>query len=77
IQTLRESFEKDLQNLNTSLPSIIPYHQAFFSAHKELAATLRSGCYIAGSLRDKVHPGDILANYPADYLDSLNPNWKG
>ncbi|MGC4037200.1 MAG: hypothetical protein QM764_14675 [Chitinophagaceae bacterium] len=77
IKTLRESFEKDLSTLNTNLPSIIENHPAFFGKHLELAVTLRSGCYIAGQLRDKIHPGDILANYPVEYLDSLNPNWKG
>ena len=77
LQTLRESFENDLSALNKNLPTIIDNHPDFFHQHPELAATLNSGCYIAGALQDKVHPGDILNNYPAGYLDSLNKNWKG
>lgn len=77
IQTLRESFEADLKTLPVNLPSIIANHPAFFNAHKDLAAILNSGCYLAQQLKDKVHPGDILAAYPVNYLDDLNKNWKG
>lgn len=77
IQTLRESFENDLSTLEKNLPSIIENHPDFFKKHPELAATLNSGCYIAGKLEDKVHPGDILKDYPTAYLDNLNKNWKG
>ena len=77
IQTLRESFENDLSTLDKNLPSIIKNHPGFFNTHPELAATLNSSCYIAGALEDKVHPGDILKEYPAEFLDNLNPNWKG
>ncbi len=76
ILTLRECFENDLSNLLTNLPGIIDNHPEFFAAFPELEATLNSGCYIALQLRDKVHPGDILADYPAEYLDELNANWK-
>ena len=77
IQTLRESFENDLSTLEKNLPSIIENHPNFFKKYPELAATLNSGCYIAGALEDKVHPGDILKDYPTAYLDGLNKNWKG
>ncbi len=77
IQTLRESFENDLSTLEKNLPSIIENHPAFFKKYPQLAATLNSGCYIAGALEDKVHPGDILRDYPVSYLDDLNKNWKG
>jgi hypothetical protein len=77
IQTLRESFENDLSALPTNLPGIIDNHPEFFSKFPELAATLKSGCYIAGKLRDKIHPGDILADYPVEYLDSLDLDLKG
>ena len=76
IQTLRESFEKDLKVLDENLPKIIQNHPVFFAENPALAATLQSGCYIAGALKDKVHPGDLLKNYPTKYLDSLNKNWK-
>lgn len=77
IQALRESFEKDLSALPEHLPTIIDNHPEFFEIHKDLAAILLSGCYVAGQLRDKTHPGDILQDYPAEYLDDLNRNWKG
>lgn len=77
IQTLRESFENDLSTLDKNLPSIIENHPDFFHRHRELAAMLNSGCYIAGALDDKIHPGDILKDYPDNYLDSINVNWKG
>jgi hypothetical protein len=76
ISTLRESFENDLRTLDKNLPSIIKNHEVFFTAHPELAATLQTGCYVAGALEDKVHPGDILKDYPDEYLSSLHPNWK-
>ncbi len=77
ILTLRASFENDLRNLPSNVPSIIDNHPDFFKAHKELEATLKSACYFSAELRDKVHPGEMLANYPPEYLDGLNPNWKG
>jgi hypothetical protein len=77
IQTLRESFQKDLTALLANLPTVITNHPSFFNAHKDLAAILNSACYIGGDLRDKVHPGDILANYPVDYLNDLNLGIKG
>ena len=45
--------------------------------HSDLEVYLRSGCYIAGKLEDRVHPGEILANYPIDWLDKLPVNFKG
>lgn len=73
LQSLRESFEKDLRTLDQNLPSIIDNHRSFFDKpdHWWLAATLRSGCYIADRLKNQIHPGDILAEYPNEYLDSL------
>ncbi|MBA4053588.1 MAG: hypothetical protein C0490_02650 [Marivirga sp.] len=77
IQTLRESFKNDLANLITNLPSIVENHPTFFQKNPELAATLLSSIYIAEGLRDKIHPGDILNEFPIAYLDSLHPEWKG
>ncbi|MBO9204293.1 MULTISPECIES: hypothetical protein [Niastella] len=80
IQTLRESFEKDLSTLAKNLPSIIDNHQAFFDQENKrwLKATLLTGSYVTSGLQDHVHPGDLLADYPAEYLDSLlSNNWKG
>ncbi|HEY5747782.1 MAG TPA: hypothetical protein VIU12_17030 [Chryseolinea sp.] len=77
IQTLRESFKHDLANLTTNLPSIIDNHPLFFRENPDLAATLLSGVYVAEGLRDKIHPGEILAEFPSTILDSLRPEWKG
>jgi hypothetical protein len=77
LQTLRESFENDLANLPTNLPSIIDNHPEFFEKLPWLQATLESGCYISKELRDKIHPGDILKDYPVEYLNRMNKNWKG
>lgn len=77
IQNLREAFKDDIETLYENLPGIIDNHPAFFSRHQDLAASLRSGCYLVGALQQKVHPGDVLANYPLEYLDSVGPNWKG
>lgn len=77
IQNLRETFKDDIETLYENLPGIIDNHPAFFSRHQPLAASLRSGCYLVGALQQKVHPGDVLANYPLEYLDSVSVNWKG
>lgn len=77
IQTLREAFENDLSTLQANLPGIIDNHPEFFNKHLALAATLLSSCYIAGQLLANVHPGDILTDYPAEYLNDFNLNWKG
>lgn len=77
IQNLREAFKDDIETLYKNLPGIIDNHREFFSRHQELAASLRSGCYLVGALQQQVHPGDILANYPTEYLDSVNGNWLG
>jgi len=78
IQNLREAFKDDIQSLADNLPSIIKNHQDFFDAHRELEAALNSGCYLASSLQKQVHPGDILANYPLEFLDGLkNKNFAG
>lgn len=77
IQNLRETFKDDIETLYETLPGIIDNHPAFFARHQPLAASLRSGCYLVGALQQKVHPGDVLANYPLEYLDSVSVNWKG
>ncbi len=77
IQGLRESFKKDIEALDKNLPTIIDNHPTFWAKHKEWKASLQSSFYIAEALGDKVHPGDILNDYPTDYLDALNTNWKG
>jgi hypothetical protein len=77
MQTLRECFEKDLGELTANLPSIIKNHKVFFDQHKDIAAVLESGCYIAEELKDNQHPGQILRDFPSYYLDDLDRNWEG
>jgi len=77
LQTLRECFKNDLNNLTNTLPSIVDNHPDFFAKFPELEALLNSGCYLASELKNKVHPGDILNSYPITYLDKLSPDSKG
>lgn len=77
LKSLRSAFQNDSKDLVKNLPTIITNHPEFFERHPGLAATFNSGFYIAGALQDNIHPGDILNDYPAEYLDSLNMNWKG
>jgi hypothetical protein len=77
IQNLREAFKADIVVVHRNLPGIIKNHQDFFDREKELKAALLSGCYIAGELENRSHPGDILANYPIEYLDGLSVDFSG
>lgn len=77
IETLRESFKNDLASLTTNLPTIIDNHPEFFEQHPELEATLLTGTYLAEGIRDKVHPGQLLDEYPTEYLDNLPTPLKG
>ncbi len=76
LQSLRDAFVNDLNGMAAHLPSIIDNHPSFFVRYPQMAALLQSGCYIASGINDKVHPGDILNDYPTEYLDPLNANWK-
>jgi hypothetical protein len=77
IQNLREAFKADIVVIHRNLPGIINNHREFFEREKELKAALLSGCYIAGELENQAHPGDILANYPIEYLDGLSLDFSG
>lgn len=78
IQNLREAFKKDIQEIHRNLPGIVDNHLKFFSEHQHVKAALLSACYTAQQLEDQAHPGDILSNYPTEYLDSIpNKNYKG
>jgi hypothetical protein len=76
IQTLRTSFEKDLASLPSNLPSIIYNHTEYFNAMPELKAELLTAFYVAQALQNKQHPGEIIENYPINYLASVNLNVK-
>lgn len=87
LQTLQNAFKNDIAQLSANLPSIIDNHPLFFAAHPELEASLRSGLYFANSLRDGVHPGEVIDQYDASLLDNFdrtitpagvvaNPNYR-
>lgn len=76
MQALRESFEKDLAALPVNLPGIVENHKPFFQKYPALEAALLGGCYVASSLQDEAHPGEIIREYPDETLDSLNPACK-
>ena len=87
LQTLQNAFKNDITQLPANLPTIIDNHPLFFAAHPELEASLRSGLYFATSLRDGVHPGEIIDQYDASLLDNFertitpagivtNPNYR-
>lgn len=76
IQTLRESFEKDLRDLPEHLPTIIDNHPDYFAVHPDLEALIRSGLYIANAFKNEEPFGVILREYPVSYLDKLNPDIK-
>ncbi|MBE7172414.1 MAG: hypothetical protein INR73_17635 [Williamsia sp.] len=77
IQNLREAFKTDITSIHRNLPGIIENHREYFDKHKDKEAALRSACYLATELENQTHPGDIVANYPTEYLDNVNVNYKG
>lgn len=70
IETLREAFKKDLNNLPENLPSIIDNHEAFFKQRPDLESLLKCGFYMAEQVRDKQHPGNIIHHFPIENLDN-------
>ena len=72
LQNLKEAFMADIQVLDETLPGIIPNHTVYFNEHFGLAVGLRTSCYITKSLRDQVHPGEILNDYPMGFLVKEN-----
>jgi hypothetical protein len=61
IQTIRESFEKDLKDLLDNMPSVIKNHPEIDSTDRAL---LNSGFYFAKSIKNNVHPGRIIRDFP-------------
>lgn len=78
IQNLREAFKKDIVEVHRNFPGIIDNHPVYFTRHQVLKSALLSACYTAQQLEDQAHPGDIISNYPIDFLDSVrNKSYKG
>lgn len=70
--TLRENFENDYQGLPDNIKKIIDNHPVYFNSHKELESGLLVGSRIAIGIRDKVHPGEILASISQVELKGLS-----
>lgn len=73
LNNLREAFREDLKTLDENLPGIIDNHQEFFHRKNnfELALALQSGCYISTSIKQEIHPGDILNDFPMAYFSFM------
>jgi len=71
INNLRDAFHLDLQVIDENIPQIIDNHEAFFNKPENVrfAVGLRSGSYIATALKNKMHPGNIIANYPIEFFN--------
>lgn len=78
INTLRESFEKDLNSLLDNLPGAINdgNYSTFFDQHPDIKATCLSAIYIGSSLKAKVHPGRIITEYDISLLNNVDKNIK-
>ncbi len=72
LNTLRESFEMDLNSLLTHLPLVInkEKYQSFFDARPKVKALCLSSIYIGQSLIDKKQPGEIIRNYDISLLNT-------
>ncbi len=79
INSLRESFEKDLNGLLPNLKEVINNgrYADFFTAHPDLKAVCLSSIDIGNGLINKQQPGEIIATYDVSQLDVLsNKNIK-
>ncbi len=76
LQTLRESFEKDLAALPSNLPTLLDNHKTFFDSLPGLRAVLKTGFYLTQQIQDKQHPGNIIENFPVENLidSAIDPN---
>lgn len=76
MNVLRESFESDINALVSNLPKLIeaPKHKEFFDTHKEIKSTCQSVLFVANELLNKVHPGNILADFDTDFLKGFASN---
>jgi hypothetical protein len=78
INNLREAFQSDIETIDQTLPGIIDNHEDYFKKkhHYDLAIAVRTGCYIAGSIKSNMHPGDILDAYPTRFFDDAEGEEK-
>jgi len=75
LQTLRESFNQDLSSLPTNLPRIIENNSTYFENRKGLKAELLTAFYIAQSIQENNHPGEMIERFNVNTLNDI-PNAK-
>lgn len=74
IQGLKNSFEKDLSTIYSSIPLLLkeePYSK-FLNDHLYLKTIFKSSFYLIENILEDKHPGDILNNFKTEDMD--NPN---
>ncbi|RYZ21378.1 MAG: hypothetical protein EOO16_13280 [Chitinophagaceae bacterium] len=71
LNNLRAGFRADLLRIDERLPVVVRNHPEYFnrsSSNFALGLALRSGCYMSASLRQDMHPGDVLESFPTEYF---------
>lgn len=68
LNTLREAFIKDLQNLYINFKSAaeLPSFQNYFNDHPEIKTIIINAFYFIDQYSRGAHPGEVIANYDAD-----------
>jgi hypothetical protein len=72
IANLRAAFRSDLQGIDEQLPALADRHRDLLMQPETIGFNigLRAGCYVSTSLKQDMHPGDLLAGFPMDLLDT-------
>lgn len=63
---LREAFEHDLSKIFVSFPKLLddPKYAKTFDQFPQLRVIVKSSFYVINQLNNKVHPGEVLHNFP-------------
>jgi len=69
---LRESFESDFKALPENFTGIIQNNTAYFDQNQHVKSAILVSSRLTGGLRDKEHPGKILASIDNSYLEGLS-----
>jgi hypothetical protein len=78
--SMREAFKHDLANLYVNLGNVLnsEKYKPYFDKNPSLKAILTSSFYIINSLSKKMHPGDILSEFPlTDWEATKDKNITG
>ncbi len=75
LETLRAGFIDDFQHLPDHFPAVMDNHPELKEINHDSFFGFKTACYISTSLREQEHVGNIIANLPDEYIDSLQtPN---